>query len=115
MVFDVVTPKLYVGNLSFDAVESNLFDLFSKVGAVKNVEIATDRYTNRSKGFGFVEMESLDTAKLAAQKLDRTDFMARQIRVNGAKGDKRTESPRPAAAAATPATTETASQAEPKA
>jgi len=109
MVFDVVTPKLYVGNLSFDAVESDLFDLFSKVGAVKNVEIATDRYTNRSKGFGFVEMESLDTAKLAAQKLDRTDFMARQIRVNGAKGDKRPESPRAAAPAAAEAP-----QAQPK-
>jgi RNA recognition motif-containing protein len=96
-VFDVTSPKLYVGNLSFDAVESDLFDLFSKVGAVKNVEIAKDRYTDRSKGFGFVEMETLDTAKAAAQKLDRTDFMARQIRVNGAKADKRVGEQRPAA------------------
>ena len=86
---EIVSPKLYVGNLSYDAAESDLFDLFSKVGAVKNVEVAMDRQSNRSKGFGFVEMESLDTAKLAAEKLNRTDFMGRQIVVSGAKVDKR--------------------------
>jgi len=48
-----------------------------------------DRRTNRSKGFGFVEMESLETAKEAAAKLNRTDFMSRQIVVSGAKVDKR--------------------------
>ncbi|MCE0498092.1 MAG: RNA-binding protein [Methylacidiphilales bacterium] len=86
---EIVSPKLYVGNLSYEAVESDLFDLFSKVGAVKNVEIAMDRRTNRSKGFGFVEMETLETAKEAAAKLNRTDFMSRQIVVSGAKLDKR--------------------------
>jgi len=68
---------------------SDLFDLFSKVGAVKNVEIAMDRHANRSKGFGFVEMETLETAKEAAAKLNRTDFLGRQIVVSGAKVDKR--------------------------
>jgi hypothetical protein len=86
---EIVSPKLYVGNLAYEAAESDLFDLFSKVGAVKNVEIAMDRHANRSKGFGFVEMESLDTAKQAAEKLNRTDFMGRQIVVSGAKVDKR--------------------------
>ena len=86
---EIVSPKLYVGNLAYEAAESDLFDLFSKVGAVKNVEIAMDRHANRSKGFGFVEMESLDTAKEAAAKLNRTDFMGRQIVVSGAKVDKR--------------------------
>jgi RNA recognition motif-containing protein len=86
---EIVSPKLYVGNLSYEAVESDLFDLFSKVGAVKNVEIAMDRRANRSKGFGFVEMETLETAKEAAAKLNRTDFMSRQIVVSGAKLDKR--------------------------
>ena len=91
---EIVSPKLYVGNLSYEAVESDLFDLFSKIGAVKNVEIAMDRRTNRSKGFGFVEMETLETAKEAAAKLNRTDFMSRQIVVSGAKLDKRpSESP----------------------
>lgn len=86
---EIVSPKLYVGNLSYEAVESDLFDLFSKVGAVKNVEIAMDRHANRSKGFGFVEMETLETAKEASAKLNRTDFMGRQIVVSGAKLDKR--------------------------
>jgi hypothetical protein len=90
---EITTPKLYVGNLSYDAVESDLFDLFSKVGHVKNVEVAMDRHANRSKGFGFVEMESLETAKEAAEKLNRTDFMGRQIVVSGAKLDKRSASP----------------------
>ena len=61
---------------------------------MKNVEIAMDRRSNRSKGFGFVEMESLDTAKAAAEKLNRTDFMGRQIVVSGAKVDKRPLNPR---------------------
>jgi hypothetical protein len=86
---EITTPKLYVGNLAYEAAESDLFDLFSKVGAVKNVEVAMDRRANRSKGFGFVEMETLDTAKQAAEKLNRTDFMGRQIVVSGAKLDKR--------------------------
>lgn len=86
---EITTPKLYVGNLAYEAAESDLFDLFSKIGAVKNVEVAMDRRSNRSKGFGFVEMESLDTAKQAADKLNRTDFMGRQIVVSGAKLDKR--------------------------
>jgi len=86
---EIVSPKLYVGNLAYEAAESDLFDLFSKVGAVKNVEVAMDRRANRSKGFGFVEMETLETAKEAAAKLNRTDFMGRQIVVSGAKIDKR--------------------------
>ncbi|HEX4138775.1 MAG TPA: RNA-binding protein [Candidatus Methylacidiphilales bacterium] len=86
---EITTPKLYVGNLAYEAAESDLFDLFSKIGAVKNVEVAMDRRSNRSKGFGFVEMESLDTAKQAAEKLNRTDFLGRQIVVSGAKLDKR--------------------------
>jgi len=98
---EIVSPKLYVGNLSYDAVESDLFDLFSKVGAVKNVEIAMDRHQNRSKGFGFVEMETLETAKEASAKLNRTDFMGRQIVVSGAKLDKR-PSPREEAADSNP-------------
>jgi len=86
---EIATPKLYVGNLAYEAAESDLFDLFSKIGLVKNVEIALDRRTNRSKGFGFVEMDSLDIAKEASAKLNRTDFMGRQIVVSGAKMERR--------------------------
>jgi hypothetical protein len=91
---EIVSAKLYVGNLAYEAAESDLFDLFSKVGAVKNVEVAMDRHSGRSKGFGFVEMETLETAKDAAAKLNRTDFMGRQIVVSGAKVDKRPVNPR---------------------
>jgi hypothetical protein len=90
---EIVSPKLYVGNLAYEAVESDLHDLFSKVGLVKNVEIAMDRRSGRSKGFGFVEMEVIETAKEAAEKLNRTDFMGRQIVVSGAKMEKRSVNP----------------------
>ena len=82
---EVTSAKLYVGNLSYETGESDLFDLFSKVGSVKNVEIVMDRNSGRSKGFGFVEMESLERAKEAVEKNNRTDFMGRQIVVSGAK------------------------------
>ena len=112
---EIVSPKLYVGNLAYEAAESDLFDLFSKVGAVKNVEVAMDRHANRSKGFGFVEMETLETAKAAAAKLNRTDFMGRQIVVSGAKVDKRpigSSSREPEPASQEQSSHEEASQAE---
>ena len=81
---EVTSPKLYVGNLSYDLAESDLFDLFSNAGSVKNVEIVRDR-NSKSKGFGFVEMQTLDTAKQAVDKYHRHDFMGRQLVVSGAK------------------------------
>lgn len=86
---EVTSSRLYVGNLSYDAVESDLFDLFSKEGVVKNVELIMDKRSNRCKGFGFVEMDSMDVAKAASAKLNRTDFMGRQILVMGAKNERR--------------------------
>jgi RNA recognition motif-containing protein len=91
---DLVTgPRLYVGNLSYDTAESDLFDLFSTVGGVRNVELVMDRRANRSKGFGFVEMNALDIAKQAVMKLHRTEFMGRQIVVSGAKSERREVEP----------------------
>ena len=81
---EVHTPKLYIGNLSYDTSESDLYDLFQQVGVVKNVEVVRDRNSN-SKGFGFVEMETLDSAKAASSKFHRTEFMGRQLVVSGAK------------------------------
>lgn len=83
-ILEVTSSKLYVGNLSYDLSESDLFDLFSTVGQVKNVEIVRDRNSN-SKGFGFVEMSSLETAKEATEKYHRQDLMGRQLVVSGAK------------------------------
>ncbi|MDX6766647.1 MAG: RNA-binding protein [Candidatus Methylacidiphilales bacterium] len=81
---EVSNEKLYIGNLSYDASESDLFDLFSKVGTVKNVEIVRDK-SGRSKGFGFVEMNTIESAKEASAKNHRTDFMGRPLVVAGAK------------------------------
>ncbi|MDR1191561.1 MAG: RNA-binding protein [Verrucomicrobiales bacterium] len=81
---EVETPRLYIGNLAYETSESDLFDLFSQVGSVNNVEVVRDARSN-SKGFGFVEMGTLDNAKAASEKLHRTEFMGRQIVVAGAK------------------------------
>jgi len=91
----VIIPRLYVGNLAYETAESDLFDLFSKVGSVKNVELVMDRRSSRSKGFGFVEMQELDIAKKAVMELHRSDFMGRQIVVSGAKAERREAAPAP--------------------
>ncbi|NJK92880.1 MAG: RNA-binding protein [Blastochloris sp.] len=82
----MLSTKLYIGNLSYETSESDLFDLFSKVGSVVNSEVVRDGQS-RSKGFGFVEMAELDKAKEAAEKYHRTDFMGRQIVVAGARSN----------------------------
>jgi RNA recognition motif-containing protein len=82
---EVTTPKLYVGNLSFDTTESDLSELFNGVGKVQNVEIVTHKETERSKGFGFVFMTSVDEAKRAVVELHNKDFMGRKLVVSGAK------------------------------
>ena len=86
---EVTSPKLYVGNLSFDATESDLFELFSGVGAVRNAEIVTHKQTEKSKGFAFVMMATIDEAKRAVTELHDKDFLGRKLVVSGAKtGDR---------------------------
>lgn len=82
---EVTTPRLYIGNLSYDAGESDLFELFSGVGTVANVEIITNKHTQRSKGFGFVQMNSVSEAKRAVEELHDKDYMGRKLVVSGAK------------------------------
>ena len=86
---EVTTPKLYIGNLSFDATESDLFDLFKGVGAVRNAEVVTNKYNDKSKGFGFVTMASVDEAKRAVLELHDKDFLGRKLVVSGAKTSDR--------------------------
>ncbi|HBZ85394.1 MAG TPA: RNA-binding protein [Verrucomicrobia subdivision 6 bacterium] len=81
---EVLTPRLYIGNLSYDASESDVFDHLSKIAAVKNVEVVREGGGN-SKGFGFAEMQTLEGAQEVAKKLHDTDFMGRLMIVNGAK------------------------------
>lgn len=85
----VTSPKLYVGNLSFRALDSDLFDLFKGVGDVQYAEIVFDRQTDESKGFGFVTMQTVDDAKRAAERLHDKDFMGRRLVVSGSKSDSR--------------------------
>ena len=82
---DVTTPRLYVGNLSFDATESDLSELFSGVGQVVNVEVVSHKHTQRSKGFAFVQMQTTDEAKRAVEELHDKEFMGRKLVVSGAK------------------------------
>jgi hypothetical protein len=82
---EVTSPKLYVGNLSFDAGESDLFNLFNGVGAVRNAEVVTHRDTEKSKGFGFVTMSSIEEAVRAVAELHDKEFMGRRLVVSGAK------------------------------
>jgi len=77
--------KLYVGSISFQATEEDLKEAFSEVGEVESVNIITDQFTNRSKGFGFVEMVSEEDAKKAIETLNGTTFMNRPITVNEAR------------------------------
>jgi RNA recognition motif-containing protein len=59
------TNKLFVGSLSYNVTDDQLQQLFSEVGTVVSAKVIIDRATNRSKGFGFVEMSSADEAKKA--------------------------------------------------
>ena len=84
---EVTTPRLYVGNLSFDATESDLFDLFNGVGQVQNAEVVTYKHNERSKGFAFVQMQSIEEAKRAVSELHDKEFLGRKLVVSGAKSD----------------------------
>ncbi|MHC4938650.1 MAG: RNA recognition motif domain-containing protein [Planctomycetota bacterium] len=77
--------KLFVGNLSFEASEQDLRDLFSAdARKVASVAIITDRDSGRSRGFGFVEFGSASDAAAAIEALDGTELHGRPLRVNEA-------------------------------
>lgn len=84
---EVTSPKLFVGNLSYDATESDLFDLFNGVGEVQNAEVVTDKDGYRSKGFAFVTMLTIDEAKRAVDTLHDKAFMGRKLVVSGSKSE----------------------------
>jgi RNA recognition motif-containing protein len=85
---EVTSPRLYVGNLSFDATESDLFELFNGVGHVQNAEVVTYRHNQRSKGFAFVQMQTVDEAKRAVAELHDKEFLGRKLVVSGAKSSE---------------------------
>lgn len=77
--------NIYVGNLPFDARESDLRSLFAEYGTIDSVSVISDRDTGRSRGFGFVELADGDQARRAIEKLDGQDLNGRRITVNEAK------------------------------
>jgi RNA recognition motif-containing protein len=77
--------KLYVGNLPYSIGEAKLEELFSRHGAVASVKIITDKFSGRSKGFGFVEMGSEEEAQKATAALNGTEFEGRTLVVSEAR------------------------------
>ncbi|MBC76031.1 MAG: RNA-binding protein [Halobacteriovoraceae bacterium] len=77
--------KLYVGNLPFSITEESLNIQFSQYGTVSSAKVIIDRDTNRSKGFGFVEMSTEGEAQDAISSLDGTELEGRAMKVNLAK------------------------------
>lgn len=80
-----MAKNLYVGNLSYSVTEAQLEALFAECGPVESAKVITDRYTGRSRGFGFVEMATEEAAKEAIDSLNGKDVDGRQLRVAEAK------------------------------
>ena len=77
--------KLYVGNLSFDTSESDLRSAFEAHGTVDSVAVVADKFTGRSRGFGFVEMNNAEEAKAAMADLNEKELDGRKLNVNEAR------------------------------
>lgn len=77
--------NIYVGNLSWDAKDEDLRHLFGHFGRIKSAMVIRDKKTGRSKGFGFVEMESEEQGRIAIEKLNKTLFMDRPLNLNEAR------------------------------
>ena|SRR2546422_8046297 len=80
-----MSKKLFVGNLSFQATESDITSVFEACGVVESVSIITDRDTGRSKGFGFVVMGEEEGADKAIATLNGSQLNGRALTVNEAK------------------------------
>jgi cold-inducible RNA-binding protein len=80
-----VGKKLYVGNLAYGVTDSDLQNLFGPHGTVQSAQIIMDRDTGRSKGFGFVEMDSGEQAQAAISALNGQEVNGRALTVNEAR------------------------------
>ena len=77
--------SIYVGNLSFDATQEDINQVFVEYGTVKSVKVPTDRETGRVRGFAFVEMSSDAEEEAAIEALDGAEWMGRTLKVNKAR------------------------------
>src|SRR5690242_6338506 len=80
-----MNKKLFVGSLSYDTNDQSLEAFFSQAGKVESAHVITDRYSGRSKGFGFVEMSTVEEAEKAKQELNGQMLDGRAIVVHEAK------------------------------
>ncbi len=76
---------IYVGNLSFQATEEDVREVFGEYGAVKRVSLPMDRETGKKRGFAFVDLESDAEEDAAIAKLDGAEWLGRVLKVNKAK------------------------------
>ncbi|MDX2096419.1 MAG: RNA-binding protein [Leptolyngbyaceae cyanobacterium bins.59] len=76
---------IYIGNLSFQATEDDLKEIFAEYGAVSRVSLPIDRETGRKRGFAFVEMEDEAKEDAAIAELDGAEWLGRELKVNKAK------------------------------
>ena len=77
--------RLYVGNLSYTSIETDIEELFAQAGTVVKCELMLDKFTSRSRGFAFVDMETAEEANKAVELLNEQDLDGRSLRVNIAK------------------------------
>ena len=77
--------NIFVGNLSFKATDSDLRQAFEAHGQVSSASVIMDKFTGKSRGFGFVEMPNEAEARAAIEALNNSDLVGRQIRVNEAR------------------------------
>jgi len=77
--------NIYVGNLNYNLSEEELEKVFSSYGEVASVKIIRDKYTDQSKGFGFIEMANDADAQKAIDELNGTEVKGRELRVNQAR------------------------------
>ncbi|MBI2097453.1 MAG: RNA-binding protein [Candidatus Vogelbacteria bacterium] len=80
-----MAKKLYIGGLSYNTTDEALKEAFSQVGAVSSAKVITDRMSGRSRGFGFVEMESDDDAAKAIEMWNGKELDGRRLTVNEAR------------------------------
>ena len=80
-----MNKKLYVGGLPFSVTDDQLKTLFQSHGTVESAKVITDRYSDQSRGFGFVEMSSQQEAEKAIQALNGTELEGRTLKVNESK------------------------------
>ena len=76
---------IYVGNLSYQATQEDVTEVFTEYGEVKRVQLPTDRETGRMRGFGFVEMSTDAEEDAAIADLDGAEWMGRTLKVNKAR------------------------------